>query len=338
MTPRAFSAALLLVVLTGAGSAFAGDAALAESLFRQGRDRMDKGDYAAACPMLAESFAQEETTGTLLALALCQEQAGQTASAWATFAAVVTRAKREGQAEREQAARDHLRELDAKLSRLTIKVDGATANVPGLVVKRDGLSVGRGAWGAALPVDPGEHVVEAVAPGKLAWKGPVTIGRAADSQIVMVPVLADEPAAAVAPTASPTTAAALAPDRDSVPPAKSSGLRTAGFVVGGAGIVGLAVGGYYALRASSLYKESKGDGLCKVNNDCTAAGLAKRDSSIKASNFATVGVIAGGVLMAAGVTLFFVGGPKDTRADSARVEAAPAVGHDLAGVLVRGRF
>jgi hypothetical protein len=174
------AAAVLLGSIVIPRAATAGDVALAEALFRQGRQLMDKGDYAAACPKLKESFAQDEATGTLLALALCQEQAGQTASAWATYAEVVTRARRDGRADREQAALEQLQGLDPKLSRLTIEVDPSLLSVAGVVVKRDGLPIGTGAWGVASPVDPGVHVVEATAPGKRSWKASVTIKPVAD--------------------------------------------------------------------------------------------------------------------------------------------------------------
>jgi hypothetical protein len=339
MMRRALSAAVLLAAVATSRGAMAGDAALAESLFRQGRELMEKGDYAAACPKLSESFAQDPATGTLLALAMCQEQAGQTASAWAGYAEVISRAKRDGRTDREQAARDHLQALDPKLSRLTIEVDASAASVPGLVVKRDGLPVGNGAWGASSPVDPGEHVVEATAPHKRAWKASVTIGGVSDSQTVKVPSLVDEPAegaAAAQPQASP--AAPTAAMADSAAPSTAPPLRTVGLVVGGAGIVGLGLSGYFGLHASSLNSDSKSGGHCDANNTCDATGLAKRNDAVSASNIATIALVAGGVLTAAGVTLFLVGGRKDAKADTARVEATPAVGPGVAAVLVRGRF
>src|SRR5204863_10189231 len=79
--------------------AHAGDAATAEALFREGRALMEAGNYKAACPKLEESYAQDPATGTLLALGICQERAGLTASAWATYSDAATRAKRDGRAD-----------------------------------------------------------------------------------------------------------------------------------------------------------------------------------------------------------------------------------------------
>jgi hypothetical protein len=336
MMRRTLSAAALLAVTAAPRGALAGDAALAESLFRQGRELMDKGDFVSACPKLAESHVQDPATGTLLALAMCQEQAGQTASAWATYAEVASRAKQDGRADREQAAREHLQALEPKLSRLTIEVDVATAALPGLVVKRDGLPVGKGAWGAPSPVDPGEHEVEAAAPGKRAWRATVTLGGVADTQAIKVPTLEDEPAQGATAAESPSTPAA--PASQSVAPPSGPPLRALGLVVGGVGIVGLGLSGYFGLHAMGLNSDSKSDGHCDANNTCDTTGLAARSDAVSASNMATGALVAGGVLTAAGVTLFLVGGPKDAKSDAARVEAAPAIGPGVAAVLIRGLY
>lgn len=336
MLSRPLSAALLLAACALSPVAHAGDAVTAEALFREGRTLMDAGNFAAACPKLAESYAQDAATGTLLALALCQEQAGQTATAWASYAEVISRAKQDGRADREQAARDHMAALEPKLSHLTITVDAATAAVPGMVVKRDGKAVGQGAWGTGVPLDPGEHAVEATAPGKRPWKATVKIGAEAQAQTVKVPVLEDEPAAAAAPQAVKGGTEPVVVDTGvsaGRPP-----LRTIGLIVGGAGIVGLGVGTYFGLRANSLNDESKQDGHCTVSNECDATGGAKRDDAKSAANMATAVLVAGGVLTATGLTLFFLGGSKGKKASAASVEATPVVGWNHATMVVRGRF
>jgi hypothetical protein len=338
MLCRTLSAALLLSALALSPAAYAGDTITAEALFREGRSLMDAGNFTAACPKLAESYAQDAATGTLLALAMCQEQAGQTASAWASYAEVISRAKQDGRADREQAAREHLSALEPKLSRLTITVDASAATVPGLVVKRDGTSVGQGARGAGVPLDPGEHVVEATAPGKRAWKASVTIGAEADAQTVAVPALEDEPSVGAAGP-EPVPGAAGPATADTGVATKGPPLRMIGLVVGGAGIVGLGLSGFFGLRAKSLNDESKQDGHCTASNECDAMGGAKRDDAKSAANVATVALIAGGVLTATGVTLFLVGGPKAKDASVARrVEATPVLGWNEAAMVVRGRF
>ena len=71
------TALLTFTFALGTSLAHAGDAATAEALFREGRTLMDAGNYTAACPKLAESYAQDAATGTLLALGMCQERASR---------------------------------------------------------------------------------------------------------------------------------------------------------------------------------------------------------------------------------------------------------------------
>lgn len=341
---RRFVPAAALVLAIMPRNALAGDAALAETLFQQGLELMDKGDFAAACPKLEESYAQDAATGTLLALALCQERSGLTASAWATYSEVLARAKRDGRQDREQSAREKIQALEPLLSRLTIEVDASTAAAQGLVVKRDGVSIGRAAWGAPSPIDPGDHVVDASAPGKRAWRTTVTIAATADSRIVQVPPLVDEPVKPV-----PTTETVAVPQRahsgetagstDAGSRSEGVPLRTIGLVVGGVGIVGLGVSAYFGVRAKNLYSDSNsGAGACSENDKCPPDALSKRSSAVDAANAATIALVAGGVLTATGVTLFLVGGSREAKPDAARIEATPAVGPSTAAMVIRGRF
>ena len=235
--------ALSAVVLCVARGAAAGDSAMAEQLFREGRAQLDAGNYSVACPKLEESFAQDPATGTLLAVALCQEMSGKTASAWANFGEVAARSRRDGRSDREQAARDHQTALEPKLSRLAIEVDANTAALPGLQVTRDGTSVGAAAWGASLPCDPGQHTISVTAPGKERWTTTVTLGAVSDVQTVSVPALRE--AASVGssqptPNEAPTPPPGNSPLDSALPVDHAESrfpLRTVGIVAVGAGLL-----------------------------------------------------------------------------------------------------
>ena len=84
--------------------------ALAESLFQQARDLLEQGKVAEACPKFAESQRLDPATGTLLGLALCHEQEGKLASAWAEFVEAQGMAKRDGQQKRQQFAKQKARQ------------------------------------------------------------------------------------------------------------------------------------------------------------------------------------------------------------------------------------
>lgn len=325
---------LALLLLTSHG--VAGDPALAETLFRQARDLMQAGDYDAACPKLEESFVQDAATGTLLALALCQEQAGKTASAWATYGAVIARSAREGQTDREAAAKERQRDLEDKLSRLTLEVPQELRSVPGLLIQANGNPVGEGAWGIASPVDPGEHQIDVTAPGKVAWRSVVSVGAVADHQTVRVPVLENAPAPETQTAVSPAAPSKATPPASVATATDSFPLDTLGLVVAGAGAIGLGVSGYFGLRASGLYEDSKRPGLCDADNTCDPKGLELRRDAIDAATLTTVFLVTGSMLTASGVTLYVLGNERDPERPEASV--TPALTHDAASLVLKGRF
>src|SRR5437868_5846248 len=80
------AAAFSMVVLSGeAGAQEGNDKAAADVLFEQGRELLNSGSIAAACPKLEESLRLDRGIGTMLYLAECWKRAGKTASAWAQF-------------------------------------------------------------------------------------------------------------------------------------------------------------------------------------------------------------------------------------------------------------
>src|SRR4029077_16228587 len=141
----------------------------ADSLFREGTRLFDEKLYDIAWPKRAESFKVDPATGSLLALAACHEAQGKTASAWAEYSEVVVRARRQGRSDRAEAAARRAAALERNLSRLTVMVDPNTAKIDGLVIKRDGGALDPGSLGAAEPIDPGTHTIEASAPGRRPW-------------------------------------------------------------------------------------------------------------------------------------------------------------------------
>jgi hypothetical protein len=129
------------------------------------------------------------------------------------------------------------------------------------------------------------------------------------------------------------------PDADQNTSKSGFSLRTAGLIVGGAGIVTLGISGYFGLHAKGLVSDSKADGHCDPQNVCDAEGGAKRDDAKSAANVATATLLAGAALTAVGVTLFFVGAPKKSEAPAAAwVRATPVIGPKQTAMVVEGRF
>jgi hypothetical protein len=197
---------------------------LAETLFREGRQLMQAGDYEHACPKLAESQRLDPATGALLNLAACHEAQGLVATAWLEYAEASSLARRAGENDRQELADERVRALAPILPRLTVAVSAQTG-AEQISVTLDGTSLGAGSLGVAAPVDPGAHTVVASAPGKKAWSQEVTLKANEPGVSVTVPVLEPEPATSPAPApaaaaavaARPEPAQAPAPDRPSRP-------------------------------------------------------------------------------------------------------------------------
>jgi hypothetical protein len=121
----------------------------------------------------------------------------------------------------------------------------------------------------------------------------------------------------------------------SQPAPSTDGLRIAAYAAFGVGVVGVGLGTVFGLKSKSEY--DAGNELCPAF-PCrlTAADNAKRlehgEEGDAAKTLSIVGFAAGGVGLAAGVTLFVLSGR--SKAESARVE--PYVGWGAAGV--RGVF
>jgi hypothetical protein len=349
-------AASALGVLSVSALAHAGDATLAEALFRDGKALMNAGDYRAACPKLAESFRQDAATGTLLALALCQEGEGKLASAWASFSAVVGRAQQEGRQDRVKAAREKVAALEPRLPRLTIVVTREQGGSYTPEVKRDGVVVPEAAWSSATPIDPGEHVVEASAPGRAPFRVDVPAAREGERVSVVVPVLAVVSGAAAAPSkiearateASPERTAVSAPEAahatvpaPGVEPERErgmSGLSWAGIGAGALGVASLGVGTYLGVRAMKEDQTSEDAGCSRTTGFCPSerGGLEANEKARQAAGLSTVFFVAGGVLTAGGVALYIVGRPSDSTVESARVRVGVAPG--VGSITAFGRF
>jgi len=303
---------LLSCVVASALSAFGGgasyaqtsaDKAAAEALFQAGRDLMNAGKYDEACPKFEASQRLDAGLGTLLFLADCYEKAGKLASAWANFREAESIAAGRGDQARGQIAKNRYTALEPRLSKLWIKV--TEGNDPAIVVERDGEPIPKESWGVALPTDAGDHVVEASAPGKKTWSSTVTVSGEGANIPVEVPLLESLPAPPSAPVpAVAAPAAATQPVTPPPGPRTSSTQRVLAYVAGGVGVVGLGLGTYFTVHASS----KKNDSLSHCNKDqpnlCDQTGVDLRNQALSSARLATAFMIGGGAFLATGVVLF----------------------------------
>lgn len=317
ITPGAMSVALvlgasLLTAVPATAQPSARDRAIAESLFREAKKRFEAGEIADACNSFAESQRVDPRLGTLLHLATCHEKEGKLATAWIEFSEAEKLAVATKQKDRVQLARNKASELEPRLPKLVIvsKATGATISL-------DGQSLGEGSLGVPMPLDPGKHVVEATAPGKRPFSRDVTLE--ADSAPVSLEI--DE----LESDAPPVVEQAPAPAPVAPPPSEApgSGVRTAGYVLGGAGIVGIATGAY--LGVLMLDRKSSAETGC-IGRYCTHEALDRFDEAKTQGLLSTLFVGAGVAALATGITLVLTAPSSSSSSSAAALTVSPTAG------------
>jgi hypothetical protein len=281
-----------------------------DKLFREGKRLYGDGKYKEACAALAKSDELDPAIGTVGLLAACHEKQGDLVAAWKGY----LETKRRAEAKRDDRAAfaaEQAEAIKARLAKLTITSRGKES---GLEVTRDGESVPASQLGEAVPVNPGDHAVMARIPGAAEWKTQVTL-KEGEARTVEIPAYGE---------AGGSGSSAFPP-------------RWLAYVVGGVGLAGIGAGAVGGIVAMSANEDSMNKKICAP----TARICRERDTAFTAATISTVGFIAGGVGVAAGVVLFFLSSDGSSGASSGAlgpVRVAPIVGRSGAGALVTGTF
>jgi hypothetical protein len=295
----AFAVALATMLWpTVAGAADAERKAQAETLFQEGVKAIDANNVEEGCAKLEESERLDPAIGTEFRLADCHERLGRLASAWAAFLELASKVAKPAQVEKARARADALL---PRLSRIRLLLPPSVATLDGLEILRDGVRVGRAAWGSALPVDPGSHRIMASAPGRVPWETHVVVEGAGTTVDVSVPQLR----------------AADTPARQE-PLAPLGPARIAALTVGSIGVAGVVIGGALGGAAATTWHDAQAQ--CPTRIACTQAS---HDLSVKAGAFATgstAAFIAGPAFVVAGIVAWFVGSRGDRPALTAWVQ------------------
>jgi hypothetical protein len=317
------------------------DTAKAEALFQEGRKLVEEKRYGEACPKFAASHKLAPAVGTLLNLGDCYQRAGLYASAWLRFVDAIGLAQKLNRPDRERAARDRAMLVEPKLTRVTITAKDAV-----IEVKKDGVVLDEGSLGTAIPVDPGNHVIEARARGKKAYVHPFVVTDEAQQLRIAIPALGpgdgkDDPPLPPPVVKEPPKKEPPRKEPPPPPPEKRSPLRTVGVVVAGAGVVGVGVGTFFGLRAMSKWNDSKK--TCDATG-CDAAGYVSGTDAKGAGTVSTIGFVAGGALLVGGAVMFFVSPSGEAKRAGTPGEGgvvvgvAPSIDPAAPGFLATGRF
>jgi hypothetical protein len=289
------------------------DKAAADALFAEAGKLAKENKWAEACPKLEASIKLDAAIGALFHLAECYEKTNRPASAWTTLHDAYDLAKKAND-KRMKDAEDGANRIEPSLGKivLTVRADVQPAD---LEVRRDGTLLARGALGVPVPLDPGEHVIEASASGKQTWRQTLRIPAGPGITTVEIPPLVDVPAALGGAGGARTRF--------------WGAQRIAGVTVGSAGLTGLllaaAFGGVSIVKRNGLASD------CHGGNPemCNAAGVELHDQALTMANASNVALAVGGGALISGVAIFLTA-PRGV--DSAAKLGDPSVVSITAGV------
>jgi tetratricopeptide (TPR) repeat protein len=332
------SAGLVLLAPLQAFAQPSQNAMVAEALFEDGQKLMQAGKTAEACEKFAASQKLDPAIGTLLNLAACHEKLGRTATAWVEFNDAFAQSNRQGDKARAQFAKQHADALEKQLYRLTITVLKPNRNMS---VKLDGNEIAKEAFGTAIPLDPGDHQVEATQAGRKPFRQTLHSSPGGNDR-VEVPELPEIEYGMPHPDTAES-----APPIESEPPPKKE-LSTGGGVnkpllIGGVGAIGVGVGGIVTgviFGVMALGQASDRDKICKPGAPVPCRDQRAFDLDYDAHVSQTMMFVFGG----AGVALAATGGvllgmslAKKQPAQTGLV-VVPSVGPHLSGIQLGGTF
>ena len=319
--------ALLVVgVLLGWPTGAFADRARADKLFEEGRQYLQRKEYALACTAFEQSHQADPAIGTQLNIALCYEQWGKLANAHRAYldAERAARAKKD---DRAKHARKKVNELEPKLARLRVSIPPSAD--PYSIYLFDGKEIEREDLLEERLIDKGKHTIEvrvAGAPPKIT----TVLLKAGERKTVEVELPAPPP-----PTPPDTSGQLLPPPRvitveKPVEPPRNKGKLYGGIGLMAGGGVAIGVASYVALIARSDYNDAIE--LCPGNLCRTRQAYEDTQDARKRANLMTI--VGGAGIVMVGVGTFLVltskGDPEE------RVTARPLVAPDTVGIVIGG--
>lgn len=289
-----------------------GDAArmaAAQQRFDRGFELFDRRDFATAITEFRASLELAPSPNTRLYVGLCLLQTGALAEAYAELQRAFTEARDRAVSDPRYAnarniAERELNTLRPRLGRLVVRADGAPA---GATLRAGGVEIFPPMLGLPLYFDPGEVTVTGEAPGSASFRRTVRLAADVTTEVA---VTFERGAPTRPPPSSLVTVRTEAPRRMPVERVTGGGVRTAGYVVGGLGVLGVGAFALFGSFASTRFDEvSRACGNTRCGNALQEANIDEGETWQLAANV-SLGVGAG--LLVTGVLMIAIGGPRIT--------------------------
>jgi hypothetical protein len=270
-----------------------GDVTVARDLFRQGAKAAQAGQWEEARVAYEKSYALRPSSLTRYSLAVAQKETGHLVDALEGFRAFLRDPMDAASSQYRPQAEQSIRSLEGKVAWVVVTAPSLPARAE---IKLDGVPIQQASLGARRPVDPGRHKIEAWADRHRAFLKEFEVGPAGSTQITVqleaesaAPIARPSTSASGATTPDPSVQSSRGPlgaglaigggallvggvvvgllgvskasnaaTRDGSDADSARTLALVGDVVGGVGIVAIAVGGYLLLtRPSSRAEQPK---------------------------------------------------------------------------------
>jgi hypothetical protein len=306
------SLVVLSIVLGSHALAWADDADQADKIFEEAQKLKEQGKTAEACKKYDEALVyNRNAVGTLLNVALCNEEMGKYATAVKYYTLARDLAREHNLVEHRKAAEDKLAITTPLISHLAI----AFAEKPReakLVIDEDIVPIDRT---DDIAIDPGTHRIVVTAPGRVPFETTIEVEK--------------------------SKAKALAVPKLDYPVTVKKGRRTVGLILSASGVAMVGAGIGLGLYARSKYNGQIGDMTMGANCNedsppkCNGEGYRITNDARTFGTFGSIIGISGAAIAAVGGYLWWFG-PKSS--SESNVSVVPTLSPDSAGVTAVGRF
>lgn len=260
----ALLAALAALALAPRASAqSASELAAARSLFEEGLAAAREGRWDEARQRFERSYEIAPRPTTLLNLAGAQVQTGRLVAGAESYRRFLSEARRGREARYRRQAQQALAEVEPRLGRLIVRVEGVGEEDTILL---DGVELARAALGVGVPVDPGRRTLVVRRGDADRAREVVTVAEGEEREVTLRAVALRVPATAADRSSAP--AAALRGD----PEPSAAGGDDSGVVIGIAVSVGVLVAAGVAIgvglavdAASAAYVGNLGPGTIQFD-------------------------------------------------------------------------
>jgi hypothetical protein len=192
-----------------------------------------------------------------------------------------------------------LKEVDTAVPTIVFEAnDKDGIELTAVAVAVDGTPLAARLDGAAVPVDPGEHVFRFSSEGLPTLERKLVIHegeKERHEQIVLGTAISPSK-----PTAAPARSALARSSGGSTP----SMQRTIGLATGAAGVIGLVVGSVFGLVAKSTYNSAVYYCPNGPPSPCSQQGVNESGTAHGQATVSTVAFVAGGALLAGGAAVY----------------------------------